>query len=91
MVQAAGAGGEVGAIEPAPFLVAVVGRSGNAIIEDDLILAFADYAGLEAEWADGTATTVLVAAIDAAMAGKAAVDYGLTAAQRSLLGVTVEL
>lgn len=91
LVLAAGAGGELGAVVVASYLVAIVGREGNAVIFDELVLPFADYAGLEAEWVAGTATTVLLAAIVAAMADKTEIPYALTTEQRALLGVTVAL
>ena len=91
LVLAAGAGGELGAVVVASYLVAIVGREGNAVIFDEVTLPFADYAGLEAEWLAGTATTVLVAAIDTAMAAKVDLPYTLTTEQRAVLGLTVAL
>ncbi len=89
-VDTVGAGGATGA--PALFagVEVVVDRQGAESGGYVLRLAFADYAGLEAEWNAGTATTVLTAAVATALAAAGVTTNStLTAAQKALIGTSV--
>ena len=69
----------------APYLLAEVKRSDGEVHR--VLLAFADYSGLEAEWETGTATTVLDAAVDAQIAATptSTPNDALTSAQRAFV------
>lgn len=54
-------------------------------------LAFADYAGLEAEWAAGSATTVLDSSLDTAIAAMTFPDATKTSAQRAFIDVEITI
>lgn len=84
----AGAGGGPGDLEDCDFLEVTLDRFSNGVQSVQVTLAFADYAGLETEWTTGTATTVLDAAIDTALAAVSEDfdDPVLTSAQRALMG-----
>jgi hypothetical protein len=76
---------------PADYLAVTVDRFGNGAVVHHIQLPFADYAGLEAEFADGTATTVLGAAIVTAI-GVQDVDMGMiTATQRAYVGTQIAI
>lgn len=88
-VTAAGAGGEAGEMAPAPFLTVVVDRFSNGAVIMPVNLAFADYAGLEAEFEDQSDTAVLEAAVVDRL-GDADVDYGdYSSAQRSVIDTQI--
>ncbi len=89
-VDAAGAGGATGDSELFEGLEVVADRQGSESVGYVLRLAFADYAGLEAEWTAGAATTVLSAAIGTALAAAGVTtNTTLTAAQKALAGTAV--
>lgn len=88
--DAAGAGGYTGDGTLFAGLEVIVDRQGAESTGYVLQLAFADYAGLEAEWDAGTATTVLSAAIGTALAAAGVTtNTTLTAAQKALVGTAV--
>lgn len=85
-----GAGGATGQAERWNGIEVVVDRAGAESSGYVLRLAFADYAGLEAEWAAGTSTTVLNAAVAAALAAGGYVSSStLTTAQKALIGTSL--
>lgn len=91
VVPVAGAGGEPGGLELAECLVVEIGRASNVGVVDRRELAFADYAGLEAEWDGGSATSVLAAAVNTDLAARSFATGGLTPAQRAVLGYEVSI
>jgi len=91
VVESPGAGGGPGEMAPAEFLTVLVDRFSNGAVVTTIDLPFADYAGLEAEFDAGSATTVLDAAIEAAI-GTQDVDMGtLTSTQRSYVGTQIAI
>lgn len=84
-----GAGGEVPEQELADHLVVEIDRFSNGLVMAQICLAFADYAGLEAEFVAGTATTVLAAAIATEIAANDVAYGDMTSAQRSYVGAQI--
>lgn len=74
---------------PADYLELTLDRYGKGTDIEVHQLAFADYPGLEAEWTAGTATTVLDAALAAALPGMAWRPATLTTAQRAYIATVV--
>jgi len=89
VVSTPGAGGEGSELEPADYLVVEIDRFSNGLVMAQVCLEFADYAGLEAEFVAGTATTVLAAAIAAEIAAHDVAYGDLTSAQRSYVGAQI--
>lgn len=91
VTQDGGISGEIGTIAVADYLVVTVDRFSNGAVIRPITLLFSEYAGLEAEWEAGTATTVLDAAIEAEI-GDRDVDYGnLTAVQRAYIDTQIAI
>lgn len=77
---------EVEALTLASYLLCFMDRYNNGVTTNVIKLDFADYAGLEAEWLAGTATTVLDAAVAAAvLANTSWLPETLTSAQRAVI------
>lgn len=78
------AGGERLGLTDADYLLVEVSRFDNDQSDDRVVLKFDDYAGLEAEFEAGTATTVLSSALTTAVAAKTDwQDNTLTSTQRA--------
>ena len=89
--SAAGSGGMTGDLAIADAVLVGIDRFSNGIFGHIRRLAFADYAGLEAEWDAGVAVTVLVAAVDTAITATD-MDMGvLSAAQRAAAETAIEI
>lgn len=91
VIQGDGISGGQGTLEQADYLLVSVDRFSNGAVVQPIFLLFSEYAGLEAEWGAGSATTVLDAAIETEI-GVRDVDYGsLTEAQRAYLGTQIAI
>jgi len=86
VIESIGAGGEAGAAALFSGVEVIIDRAGAESGGWLVRLAFADFAGLEAEWSAGVATTVLAAAVASTLAGGDYTASILTTAQRALVG-----
>jgi len=88
LVEANGTTGEVdGGLAPADHLLVLLDKNNDGRVQAWVTIKFADHAGLQAEWEAGTDTTILQAAIDAAVqAGVAWPEEPLTVAQKQVIG-----
>jgi len=91
MVESARSSGNHTDFVAAPGLVVAVDRYGDGLVHLALYLEFADYAGLETEWSGGTATTVLRAAVTAAVEALDVPEGAVTTGQRDVAGDTLTI
>lgn len=91
LVAAYDANGFTTGDEPAEYLLVRVERYSGSGEGTTIKLAFADYAGLEAEWDAGAATTVLDAALDTALAALTWPDDTKTSAQRAFIDAEITI
>jgi len=83
--------GTVGELELLAGLRVIVARAAYGAAPFPIDLAFADYTGLEVEWAAGTATTVLQAALAAALAAGGFNESTQSAAQKALYNISISV
>ena len=82
------ANGAISTFTDGDYLLVTVDYNNDGRRVAQVQLAFADYAGLQAEWEAGTATTVLEAALDTWLGATGFGTDPLTTAQKAFVGYT---